>query len=224
MSDKKAKRLVLFGGTGGTGSHLLKFALEGGFRVRAYVRSPNKLPQELQKHPNLEIAQGDFDNGEAIQAAIEGADFVICAAGNAKLSKQRRVMPPVVEQIVAGMRKYGVKCFVYQAGAFSAEPGEKLSFFVGTFMRPVFGTLFGIKGMLKDNDMVIAYLHEHASDLDWTVTRPGLIQDGPSKGVVSLSQKAGGAVQFIDLAKFTLELATSNEQIRKFPYVNYQGS
>src|SRR4051795_12439091 len=113
-----SQRIVVFGSTGATGSHLVKHALAAGLTVRVFVRSPAKLPAEVREHPSVEVAQGDLTDLAAIDAAIAGADMVVSTAGNAKASKSM-LMTAFVKQAVQSMRKHGVKRLVYQAGAFS---------------------------------------------------------------------------------------------------------
>ena len=36
--------------------------------------------------------------------------------------------------------------------------------------------------MIADNNLVIEYLVQEASDIDWTFTRPAMLEEAPSKG------------------------------------------
>jgi uncharacterized protein len=214
-------RLVLFGATGATGSHVLSMALDAGLNIRAYVRSPDKVPAELSGLDNCEVVEGTFADSDKIQAAIEGATMVVCTAGNAAASKESLIMLALVKDIVAGMRTHGAKRFLYQAGAFSPEPGTENSFMVKMLMRPVLGTMMGITGMLRDNDAVMAYLKDEAKDIDWTVTRPGQLKEQPSKGALKPIDSLSGTAHFCDLATFTLNTVQSGAYVREFPYVGY---
>ena len=215
------QRLALFGSTGDTGGHTLRLALQDGLAVRAYARTPDKIPPELRAHERLEVVQGDFADAAAIQGAIEGADFVISMGGNAPASKKSHVMLALSQHLVAGMRAHGVKRLVYQAGAFSPAPGTQNPFFVRVVLRPLLGGAMGISGMLADNDALMQYLQDEATDLDWTVTRPGQIKDLPSKCALKPSEKLSGTCHFVDLARFSLDLAVSGEQRHRFPYLAY---
>ena len=216
-----SKLLVVFGSTGATGSHVVRQALASGLRVRAFARDPSKIPDEVRAHSSLEVFEGDFTDMGAIDAAIQGADYVISTAGDARASKKSPLMTAMVEQIVKSMRTHGVKRLVYQAGASSPAPGQPLPAFVRAFMRPVLGGMMGISGMLRDNDGVIQHLADEASDLDWTVTRPGQIKEQPSKGPLRASSTLGGAVHFTDLASFTLTTAQSGSHVRECPWLTY---
>ncbi|MEM9192498.1 MAG: NAD(P)H-binding protein [Myxococcota bacterium] len=214
------KRLVVFGSTGATGSHVVRLALADGLQVRAYARSPHKIPEAVRVHERLEVAEGDFTNTRAIRTALRDADSVICAGGNAKLSKAGRVMSALVRDVVIGMREHGVRRLVYQAGAFSPAPSTRSPLSLRA-MRTVVGGLMGISGTLADNDEIMIYLDQEARDIDWTVTRPGLIRERPSKGPIRALSSPGPVCHFVDLAQFTLDTAMSDALTHEFPYVGY---
>ncbi|KAL9969045.1 hypothetical protein ACROYT_G021209 [Oculina patagonica] len=54
-ADSRALKLVVFGGTGGTGKEVVTQALEQGYLVTAVVRTPGKVEK---RHPNLELVKG----------------------------------------------------------------------------------------------------------------------------------------------------------------------
>jgi nucleoside-diphosphate-sugar epimerase len=216
-----SKRIVVFGATGATGTHLVKHALEAGLTVRAFVRSPDKLPAELRSSPNLEVFQGDLTDLIAVDKAIEGADYLVSTAGDASKTGKPMMMTAFITQAVTSMRKHGVKRLVYQAGAFSPMPGQTLPFML-RLMRPTIGGLMGMEPMLADNDSVMAYLVANASDLEWTVTRPGMIKKAPSRGALKgTTTPASGSVNFTDLAAFDLAVAQSSDFVRQAPYPSY---
>ena len=51
--------LIIFGASGGTGKLLTQQALQNGYNVTAFVRSPENFPL---KHPNLKVKKGDILN------------------------------------------------------------------------------------------------------------------------------------------------------------------
>lgn len=213
------KKLLLLGATGQTGSHILPMALEKGLHVRCYVRSPDKIPAEHRDNDAVEVVQGDFSDTAAVEAAVEGMDVIICVGGGPS-NLVPGVMLGVAEALMKGMRAHGVKRLVYQAGAFSPEPGKQNPFMTRWFLRPLLGRMFGITKLFEENDAVMAMVSQ-ADDLDWTFTRPGQIEDNPSTGELEASDAMSSKCTFVDLAKLNLDIALSDQHVRAFPYVNY---
>ena len=67
-------KLIVFGATGGVGQALVNQALDKGFEVTAFVRTPAKLKS---KHDNLTVIQGDAFNQDDVTAAIAGHEAVV---------------------------------------------------------------------------------------------------------------------------------------------------
>lgn len=73
MHDKRNKILVT-GGTGYTGSHLVRRLVRDGYDVRTFVRNPDKFPP--LRDLGVEIVTGDLRNREDVNRAMEGVDVV----------------------------------------------------------------------------------------------------------------------------------------------------
>ena len=75
-------RILVTGATGLVGSHSVRALLDAGYRVRAFVRSPEKA-QRVFGAPRigLELARGDIQDEASVFEAMRGCDGVIhCAA------------------------------------------------------------------------------------------------------------------------------------------------
>jgi uncharacterized protein YbjT (DUF2867 family) len=73
-------RLVVFGGTGGTGIFVVREALASGHEVTVVARTPSKV---TESHPKLEVVTGDVTDGASIVSAVKGKDAAISALGAA---------------------------------------------------------------------------------------------------------------------------------------------
>jgi nucleoside-diphosphate-sugar epimerase len=74
MTTSKAKRVLVTGGTGFTGSHLCQRLSAEGHQVRALVRDPNRC--ENLRRWNVDLAVGDLRDRESLDRAIEEIDLV----------------------------------------------------------------------------------------------------------------------------------------------------
>ena len=76
-------RLFLLGATGNSGRRILRFALERGHQVTAFVRNQNKLVEifEGTLPHSLHVIVGDIDDSAKLAGAMTGHDVVINAAG-----------------------------------------------------------------------------------------------------------------------------------------------
>jgi uncharacterized protein len=170
-------RLFLLGATGNSGRRILRFALERGHLVTAFVRNQSKLIEILGRHlpKGLHVIAGDIDTSAELAGAMVGHDVVINAAGHVK----------------EGDRFTGLVQNVIQQTANSLGAGSRLWQFGGAAVLDVPGTNL----MAVDLPMVPKVYEAHRSNLDalrkssldWSMLCPGpMIEapDGePTKGI-----------------------------------------
>lgn len=212
--------LVVFGATGTTGSYVLRQALDQGISVRAAVRSPDKLPTDLRNHERLEIITVDVTDTAAVDQAIQGSTMIFAALGYTG-KPARPILLPFVHTVVKSMREHGVRRFVYQASGLNPTPGHPNPAHIRLLVRPIIEWMLKLQPIWNEHDAVIRFLVEEVNDLDWTVTRPGVLSDGESKGTLAVHDKRGGGVQYRDLATFSLNAVQTGEHARSCPYLYY---
>ena len=103
MQQDKQMKIVVFGATGTTGSAVVERALELGYTVTAFVRSPEKVTIQ---HPNLTIFQGDVLDAVSVEKAVQGQDAVISSLGaglNGTIRSQGTL------NIIRAMEKHNVR-------------------------------------------------------------------------------------------------------------------
>ena len=76
--------VLLVGGTGRTGRHVLEQLLRRGVSVRALVRSTRRLPEGIAGESRLTVSEVDLLSldGEALVAQVRGCDAVISCLGH----------------------------------------------------------------------------------------------------------------------------------------------
>jgi putative NADH-flavin reductase len=161
-------RLVILGATGGIGRLLLRYALERGHEVTAFVRSPQKI---TLKHERLKVVQGNLLDAGQLATVMAGHDAVLSAFGPITLGPT--TMRALFGRAVAeAMRLSAVRRILLVSSAFLFSE----MFFFGRVLR---GMLFG-NVVVDDAGMELAICRDY---LDWTIVRPPRLTNG------SLTQK-----------------------------------
>lgn len=157
-------KIIVFGATGGVGRLVVKQALEEGFDVTAFVRTPDKLKATDDR---LTVVQGDAFHVEQVAAAIAGHDAVVSCLGSNQGMKKSEDLRTMAKNIVAGMQQHGVKRIVYTA---SAGINDELPGIGGKVMMGV------LKQVLIDHRAAVDAIEE--AGVDYTIVRPmGLTND-----------------------------------------------
>ena len=208
---------LVFGATGQTGQHFVALALKEGHKVRAFVRSPEKLSIQSD---HLELHQGSITDVAHIDELVTGVDFVVSMLGNAKLQQESKINTAFVQQLVPAMRRNGVKRFLYQAGGFTRPYKGQLPL-IPWMLRNTVARFGGLIGQHEDNEAVIEYLVEHAQDVEWIVHRAGIKSDGPSKGILKRSRTKIGLATFRDCAAYNYRTLMDSSAIHTYDLSYY---
>ncbi|KOF09745.1 epimerase [Planococcus glaciei] len=161
-------KIIVFGATGGVGQSVVKQAIDNGFKVTAFVRTPSKLEVT---HENLNVVQGDAFNPAEVSAAIAGHDAVVSCLGSSQGMKKSSELEEMVKNIVAGMQDHGVKRIVYtaSAGIYQELPGVSGKLMMGM-----------LKNALTDHRAAVDWIEAHG--LTYTIVRPMGLTNGAFTG------------------------------------------
>ena len=161
-------KIVIFGASGKTGSFLVKQALEQGHLVTAFVRTLASITIE---HPNLKIVVAHLTETMTVRDVILDADVCISALGGSSLTKHAPNIVKGIDRIVDLMEQEGSKRIIYIS---SLGAGESRYF------------MSRIKRFLVCDILLRVPLSDHnineqritSSSLNWTIIRPGGLNDG----------------------------------------------
>ncbi|MEO8354336.1 MAG: SDR family oxidoreductase [Chloroflexota bacterium] len=204
-------RVVVFGASRGVGLKVVEQALEAGHHVTAFVRSPSAF---TVKHPNLTVCQGDSMDAAAVEKAIGGQDAVVSALG-----PTRPPVPGMMEtsasNIVAAMRKQGVRRLVSTTGAGVRQPEDQPK-----LADHLISALLNLlaKDVVLDSAANVKVIQD--SDLDWTIVRYPRLSDGPHTGKYRVGYVGRGSSSQLsraDGADFALKELTEKKWLRKLP-------
>ena len=204
----------IFGATGRAGKILVAQALEAGYEVVAFARTPSKLGIE---HERLSLVQGDVQDAESVASAISGTGAVLSVLGPTSNEPTYEVSKGMAN-ILAAMEGHDVHRLVQSVGAGVGDPNDK----PGLFDKLIKVTLklasrHVYEDMVRVNDLI------RASDRDWTLVRVPMLTDEPPTGdlkVGYLGQGVGTRLSREDLARFMLDQLEDDTYVRKAPVIS----
>lgn len=207
--------IVVVGASRGVGLKVVEQALAAGHTVTAFVRSPEKFEV---RHANLVVFKGDAMDAAAVEKAIAGQEAVISALGPTRPAVPQ-MMETSAKNIVAGMKKHGVRRLVSTTGAGVRQPEDKpklIDHFIGFLLNLL------AKDVVIDSAANVKVIQ--ASDLDWTVVRYPRLTNGERKGnyrVGFVGKESGTQLSRADGADFILKELTEQKWLKKLPLVSY---
>ncbi len=126
--------VLVTGGSGFVGANLVQALLDRGHRVRSFDRVPSPLP----RHPQLEVLQGDITDAGVCARAVDRIDTVFHTAaiidlmGGASVTDEYRQRSFAVnmggtENVVRAGQQAGVKRFVYTSSNSVVMGGQNIA-------------------------------------------------------------------------------------------------
>jgi putative NADH-flavin reductase len=208
-------KLLVLGGTGGTGRLIVAQALEAGHDVTVLARDRSRV---TTTHPLLRVVIGDTTAGaDALFEAMRGQDAVISALGRGYSFKSHHLIARSVPNILAAMEMAGLSRLVFTSAigvgdTFADAPLPAKLFFV-TLLRGIYADKLVGDRLIRD------------SDLDWTIVQPSKMTDGPLTKQYRSGEHlvfAGKAeISRADTAHFILDRINDPSSIRKTLVVSY---
>ena len=202
-------KLVVFGGSGGTGQEIIGQALDQGYEVTAFVRDPEKL---ALKDSKLHVIAGDvLKDQSTIAAAIAGRDAIICALGAGNSLKSASLIAGSLAAIVPAAEKHGVRRLIL-ISAFGVGDSFRNAHLVPRLMyRLLLGDIYRDK---KAGEDIV-----RACGLDWTIIHPVMLTTGPRTATYRSGERLDlrgiPKISRADVAHFALAQLADNTFLRK---------
>ncbi len=204
-------KIAVIGGTGKSGTYLVKELLQRGYSIKLLHRNPSSLSIS---NPLVELVPGDARNSEAIYLLLSDCNAVISTLGQPK--GESSIFSKATENVLEAMSKHGIRRYIFTTGLHVNAPGdhknEKVRFATDWMYQ-------NYPEITKDKQVEFEYLLK--SDLDWTMVRlPMIIQTEESFSVeVSLEDCPGESISARDLARFLVDQLSDEKYIRKSPFI-----
>ncbi|MFP4324132.1 MAG: NAD(P)-dependent oxidoreductase [Anaerolineales bacterium] len=206
-------KLAIFGGTGKTGQHLVKQALNAGHAVTALARTPSKLALNNDK---LHVVQGDILDANCVAETIQGVDAVLSVLGPSD-NKPTFTISQGMDHILAAMQQHGVQRLIISAGAGVRDPQDKPG-----MIDKVASIALNILSKNVAADMKQVVEKVRASDTQWTIVRVPMLTDKPAQGTLKVGYVGDITPQISreDMAQFMLDQVANETYIRKAPAIS----
>ena len=207
--------IVVFGASRGVGRNVVEQALQAGHHVTAFVRTPSTFTLQ---HPNLSVVQGDSMDAAAVETAIAGQEAVVSALGPTR-PPVPHMMETSARNIVAAMKKHGVRRLISTTGAGIRQPEDKPK-----LVDHVIGVLLHLlaKSVVLDSEVNVKIIQ--ASDLDWSVVRFPRLMDADLTGKYRfgyVNKESSTQLSRADAADAIMKELTEKKWLRKLPLVRY---
>jgi uncharacterized protein YbjT (DUF2867 family) len=161
-------KLLVLGGTTGTGRHVVTQALEKGHDVTVLARDRTKAGLD---HPRLRFAEGDVRNSQALGDAMRGQDAVISTIGRGMSFKSENLIAQSVPGILATMQTHDITRLLFTSAIGVGDTFRDASLPMKIFARTLLRGIYADK--IIGDEMI------RKSGLDWTIVQPVGLTDGP---------------------------------------------
>lgn len=217
-------KLLIIGGTGGTGQQLIKQALEQGHSLTVLARHPEKIKIA---NPHLSVIKGDVLNPKKVLEVVAGQDVVLSALGHKRFFIKTNVLSEGTRNIIHAMEKHKVSRFLCITSLGINDSRFKLGLYHTLFVIPVI-IFFYFMDKAKQEKLI------KSSSLDWTIVRPGqLIPQwaarlfyGKKPGIYKHGDNVGNyiltkMISRADVAHFMLSQLSEKTYLHKTPGITY---
>ena len=164
-------RILVTGGTGFVGPHIVRALRDGGHDVRALVREPGRAAS--LEGLGVELVVGDLSDAASLRAAVAGCEAVVhlVAILTGKPADFERVMTQGTRDLVDAAKAAGVRRFVLMSALGTSEATKDLV--------PYYGAKWAMEETVR------------ASGLEHVIFRPSFV----------FGQGGGALAQFLKIAR-----------------------
>jgi putative NADH-flavin reductase len=214
-TNQRPARVLIVGGTGGTGRQLVQQALERGHAVTALVRNPAALDIT---HSRLQVVRGNVLDYASVDAAMRGQDAVLSALGHKQFFRPTRILSEGTRNLLRAMETHGVGRLVCETSLGIGDGAWRMGLYYTFFVIPVV-LPFYFWDKTRQEQLIAA------SRVNWVVARPGVLTNGARRGVYRHGRNVGNVlwtprVSRADVADFMLNQLTHDEYLRSAPGVS----
>ena len=189
-----------------------------------YVRSPEKLPQDIASHRDVIVVVGQLTDAENLSKAMEGVDAVVSTVGPAVMRGPFHPggtpLTHAYRLLLQIMHRHGVTRLIALGTTSIKDPNDKFSY---QFWVLVNGVAIFARTAYKDVVAIGDAIRSEGADLDWTIARVPVLTDQETKDFVAGYIADGHTKAVLSRAAFASFVVTElkeNKWTRKSPLVS----
>jgi uncharacterized protein YbjT (DUF2867 family) len=208
-------RILVLGGTGGTGQLIVAQALKRGDDVTALVRSPEK----ARHLKGAKLVVGDVRDEATLREALSGRDAVVSALGTpASPFRGVTLLSTATRALVSAMKSEQVSRLICLTGIGAGDSADHGGLLFDQLIFPLL-----LRKVYADKDRQEAIVR--GSGLDWVLVRPSILNDKPGRdpirALTDLSGFHGGTISRHDVAKFVLDQVRADTWLHRSPLITW---
>jgi uncharacterized protein YbjT (DUF2867 family) len=197
--------VIVFGGTGKTGSLVVDRALTRGHTVTVLVRDPIKFTR-----PNVRVFAGNATNPSDVLAAMHGQNAVIETIGGTTPWKSTRLEADSIHAIIHAMQEESARRLISISMMGIGDSLAQTPFWYRYLLMPTF-----LHGSTKDKTHKEAAIT--ADHVEYVIVRPPILIDSPATGQVHIlaPNAIGHAITRADLANFLVDQLETDANLNR---------
>lgn len=208
-------KILVVGGTGGTGRLIVAQALARGHEVTALVRSAAK----ARDLAGAKLVVGDARDETALREALKGQDAVVSALGPpASPFREVTLLSVATRALVRAMEAERVVRLVCITGLGAGDSVGHGGFLFDNVIFPLI-----LRTVYDDKNRQEAIIRDSA--LDWILVRPTVLNDKPARSAIralsDLTDFHGGVIAREDVARFVLDQLRDDTWLRRSPLITW---
>jgi len=165
-------KILVIGATGPTGTEIVKQALERGHQVTVAVRRPDGASFPA----GVRVVKADVMDAASLANAAEGQQAVLSSLGSKIDRKPTTLFSQGTRNILAAMQLSEIRRLLCVTGIGAGDSKGHGGFLYDRIIQPLL-----LDEIYKDKTRQEEIVRQ--SNLDWTIFRPGALNNGPRKGV-----------------------------------------
>jgi putative NADH-flavin reductase len=201
-----AMRILVVGGTSGIGLAVARLALSRGHQVTVMARHPT-----ASVPAGVRFIAGDVLDADAVATALRDQDAVVSSVGVPPSRRPMTTFSRGMANLLTGMRASGTTRLVAVTGIGAGDSRNHGGFGYDRLFMP-----YLMQGMYDDKTREEAEIR--ASSVDWTIVRPGFLNDAPParryQVVQGLEGVTSGTISRSDVADFILAALEQRAYLR----------